>query len=156
MIEKVDNLDIVPKDIKELLVTDEGEFIPIGNNIYRLKQFSIKKHFELLYFISEYYSIYNDIFNKNTDKNLEINQFFGILSKELIKSELLDKFFKTILPELHDTVDNITQQQLEYLIGVIYKQNFLSKSLPIKNQETRLSIHKMKEMLGLNLKQKSK
>lgn len=142
---------MVPEDIKELLSTGKGEFIVIGDNVYQLKPFGVKKHFELLDFISTYYTLYNKVF-KQSD-NLKITKFFGNLSKELKDSGLIDDFMKTFFPEIPNAADDITKPQLDYLLGVIYKLNFLSKNLPIQNQETRISIHKMQEMLGLNLNQ---
>jgi hypothetical protein len=149
MIEKVEKISVVPKDIKELLINEKGEYIAIGDNIYTLKPFGVKKYFELLYFITTYYEIYNEIFDKND--NIKITNFFGILSKKIIDNELIDKFMNSFFPEIPNAADDITEIQLTYLLGVIYKLNFLSKNLPIKNQEIRLAVHKMQEMLGLNL-----
>lgn len=142
---------MVPEDIKELLSTGKGEFIAIGDNVFRLKPFGVKKHFELLYFISNYYTIYNDIFTEID--NLKITVFFGKLGKKLKDSGLIDEFMKSFFPEIPNAADEISKPQLDYLLGVIYKLNFLSKNLPIKDQEMRISIQKMQEMLGLNLNQ---
>jgi hypothetical protein len=151
MIEKVESINMVPDDIKELLSTGKDEFIVIGEQVYRLKPFGVKKYFELLAFISTYYTLYNDVFTESD--NLKITKFFGNLAERLKDSGLIDEFMTSFFPEIKDAADEITKQQLDYLLGVIYKLNFLSKNLPIQNQEIRLSIHKMQEMLGLNLSQ---
>jgi len=151
MIERVDNINMVPEDIKELLFTEKGEFIAIGEEVYRLKPFGVKKYFELLHFISIYYTLYNDVFAESN--NLKITSFFGSLAKKLIDNELIDDFMKTFFPEIPEGAENINKPQLDYLLGVIYKLNFLLKDRPIQDQATRLSIHKMQEMLGLNLNQ---
>jgi len=149
MLTKVDKIDIVPEDIKELLIPDKGEYIPIGTNIYDLKPFPVKKYFELLHFMSKYFTEYNEVFANKKDQG--ITEFFGSLSKQLLDTGLIDEFMKTLFPEIPDGSDIISFDQLKYLLGVIYKLNFLSKSHQIKNLEMRNASAQMMKMLGLNL-----
>jgi hypothetical protein len=152
MIEKVDNINIVPEDIKELLMTEKGEYIVIGDNVYILKPFNIKKYFEILHFISTYFSSYNETFSNMKDEN-NISEFIGCLSKRILENDLIEEFMKSFFPDIPNASNDITKKQLDYLLGAIYKLNFLSKPLLIKNQEMKLSIQRMQIMLGLNLAQ---
>lgn len=149
MLTKVDKIDIVPDDIKELLLPAKGEFVVIGTEVYDLKQFPVTKYFELLYFMSKYFSEYNELYNNSEGANLY--EFFGLLSQKLKEKELINEFMSTLFPEIPDGADVITFDQLRYLLGVIYKLNFLSQNRQIQNMEIRTSVHKMMQMLGLNL-----
>lgn len=149
MIKKVENTNIVPDDIKELLIPEMGEYVPIGENIYELKQFSAKSYFTLLSFISKYYESYNEIFSKN--ENATVNEFVGKLAEKMLSTNLLDEFMSAILPEIEEPSNLITWDQLQYLLGVIYKLNFLSQRRQINNMEIRTSISQMLNTLGLQM-----
>jgi hypothetical protein len=149
MLTKVEKVDIVPDDIKELLLPEKGEYVVIGSNVYDMKQFPVTKYFELLFFMSKYFSEYNELYA--TSEGVNMYEFFGLLSQKLKEKHLIDEFMNTLFPELPNAAEEITFDQLRYLLGVIYKLNFLSQDRPIQNLETRTSIHKMMQMLGLNL-----
>lgn len=140
---------MVPDDIRELLLPETGEYIAIGANVYNMRQFPVKKYFQLLHFMSKYFTEYHDVFNSKKEQG--IYEFFGQLSGKLLETALVDEFMKSLFPEIPDAADEITFDQLKYLLGVIYKLNFLSRSLQIQNLETRNASDKMMKMLGLNL-----
>lgn len=149
MIKKVETIDMVPDDIRELLQPEKGEYIAIGSNVYELKQFPVKKYFELLYFMSKYFTEYNDIYN--TKSNQGIYEFFGLLAGRLLETRLIDELMETMFPEIPNGADEITYDQIKYVLGVIYKLNFLSQNRQIQNMEVRAANQKMMQMLGLNL-----
>ena len=149
MLTKVETIDMVPDDIKELLLPNTGEYVVIGSSVYNLKPFPVKKYFELLHFLSKYFTEYNEVFADQKEQRMV--SFLGALTKKLIDKNLLDEFMSALFPEIPEAVDNITFDQLKYLLGVIYKLNFLSKNRQIQNMEMRTASAKMMQMLGLNL-----
>lgn len=140
---------MVPDDIRELLLPEKGEYIVVGSNVYDLKQFPIKKYFELLHFMSKYFTEYNDVYNNREGSG--VFEFIGVLAKRLLDTGLIDELMKNFFPEIPDAADVITFDQLKYLLGVIYKLNFLSRNHQIQNMEMRGANAKMMQMLGLNL-----
>lgn len=140
---------MVPEDIRELLLPDHGEYIAIGNSVYDIKQFPVKKYFELLHFMSKYFTEYNEVYNSKTEQGLL--EFFGLLANKLLETRIVEDFMSTLFPEIPDAADVITFHQLKYLLGVIYKLNFLSQNHQIQNLEIRTANNKMMQMLGLNL-----
>lgn len=149
MITQVDNIDMVPDDIKELLLPDSGDYVAIGNKVYELKQFPIKKYFELLHFMSKYFTKYNLVYKEDIEGG--VYGFLGTLAGKLLEENLIEDFLNVIFPEIKEENANITYPQLKYLLGVIYKLNFLSTNHQIQNMEMRLAHDQMMKMLGLNL-----
>jgi vacuolar-type H+-ATPase catalytic subunit A/Vma1 len=149
MIKKVDNINMVPDDIKELLLPDKGELVAIGNTVYELQQFPVKKYFELLNLMSKYFTEYNSIYQEKEDQG--IIEFFGKLAAKLQDLNLVEELMDTIFPDIGDDKNKITFDQLKYLLGVIYKLNFLSRNHQIQNMETRAAYNKMIQMLGINM-----
>lgn len=152
MIKKVAKIDLVPADLQELLLPETGEYVAIGHNIYEMFPFPVEQYLKLLGFMGKYFNTYNDIFKTdNPDepkKNLSNTEFFGELAKSLIRNNILDEFF-SLFPDIEEDLKNITIDQLTYLLGIIYKLNFLSKKKPIVNLQTQAAMQKMMAMLGL-------
>lgn len=151
MITKVDKIDMVPDDIKELLLPDRGEMVVIGQDVYNLHQFPVKPYFALLGFLSKYFTEYNEVYASHKNETLNTYEFLGILAKKLLDSGLVEEMLSGLFPEIPDAAEKITYDQLQHLLGVIYKLNFLAKSRQIRNMETRNATDKMMKMLGLSL-----
>jgi vacuolar-type H+-ATPase catalytic subunit A/Vma1 len=140
---------MVPDDIKELLLPDKGELVAIGNNIYEIQQFPVKKYFELLNLMSKYFTEYNSIYQEKEEQG--IIEFFGKLAGKLQEQNLVEELMDTLFPDIGEDKNNITFDQLKYLLGVVYKLNFLSQNHQIQNMETRMAYNKMIQMLGINM-----
>ncbi len=149
MIKKVSNVDLVPDDLKELLITDTGEFVAIGSNIYELQPFPAKEYLQLLDFMGEYFSSYNKIFENLNQNNLHSLEFFGKLAKSITDNDMLNKLF-LLFPDIQEDLSKITFEQLRYMLGMIYKLNFVVKKNQIKNIENRAAVNNMMKMLGMN------
>jgi hypothetical protein len=149
MIKKVDNLNLVPDDIKELLIPSVGEYVPIGNSIYEIYPFPVVKYFELLSFMNKYFVKYNEIFIDN--ENMNKMEFLSKLATTILNNNMLKEFVDIIFGEVDTIIDDITHDQLLYLLGVVYKLNFLSQSRPIMNMEVRTGTNQMMKTLGLGM-----
>lgn len=146
MIKKVNDINLVPEDLQELLLPEKGEYIPLGSNIYEIFPFPIEQYLKLLSFMGKYFTAYNKTFAEK--EKLSNSEFFGALAQSLIDNTILQEFFK-LFPDIECEVDVITFQQLQYLLGIIYKLNFLAKKKLSHNLQTNTAIHKMQEMMGL-------
>jgi len=149
MIKKVDNLNLVPDDIKELLMPSVGEYVPIGNSIYEIYPFPVVKYFELLSFMNKYFVKYNEIFIDN--ENMNKMEFLSKLATTILNNNMLKEFVDIIFGEVDTIIDDITHDQLLYLLGVVYKLNFLSQNRPITNMEVRTGTNQMMKTLGLGM-----
>lgn len=148
MIKKVTKIDLIPQDLQELIVPENGEYVPIGKNVYEIFPFSIQQYLTLLGFIGKYFNSYNSVIEDGRHKTPLV--FFGLLAEKLIEDDLMPEFFK-IFPDLEEDFQFITKDQLVYFLGMIYKLNFLLKKNPMQNMENRAATTKMLEMLGLTI-----
>lgn len=147
MIKKVSNMDMVPADLQELLLPDKGEYVPIGRHMYEMFPFSITQYLKVLDFLGNYFSIYNEVYEQH--KDLQTMQFFGVLAKGLIENNLISKLIE-LFPDISEDVEDITNEQIIYLLSIIYKLNFLVKKNPIKDIQTKIANQKVLEMMGLS------
>jgi hypothetical protein len=147
MIKKVNDINLVPDDIQELLIPETGEYVPINKTVYEIFPFSITQYMTVLSFIGKYFNTYNSILGNG---ELNSTEFFGLLAGKIIESNLLFELFK-IFPDIKDDIAEITKPQLIYLLSVIYKMNFMVKKNIIANLQTRTAMNKMLEMMGLTI-----
>ncbi len=147
MIKKVNDINLVPTDLQELLLPEKGEMVPIGRNVFEMFPFPVEQYLKLLSFLSKYFNAYNDTFAE--DKNIKQNQFFGALANSLLEHNILSEFF-SLFPDIEEDSKEITFEQLQYLLGIIYKLNFFSKKKPIQNLQTKAAMERMQDMMGLS------
>jgi hypothetical protein len=146
MIKKVQDINVVPEDLQELLLPENGEFVPIGTNMYELYPFPIEGYLKLLGFLGKYFTSYNKTFT-NKDGMTSVD-FFGNLANSILNDNILTEFAK-LFPDIEAEINEITFEQLQYLLGIIYKLNFMIKK-KTRNPQNNRAIQEMMEMLGLS------
>lgn len=146
MIKKVTNINLVPEDLQELIIPETGEYVVIGSNVYEIFTFPVESHLKLLSFFSKYFTAYNQTFDDNNKMTNQV--FFGKLAQIMLDNNIVDEFFK-IFPDIEGGAAVITFEQLQYLLGIIYKLNFLTKKKIFQNLHTNIAMQKMRETMGL-------
>ncbi len=149
MIKKVENINLVPDDVRELLMPTVGEYVAVGSSIYEIYPFPVVKYFELLSFMNKYFIKYNEIFVENDNMNKV--EFLSKLATTILENNILKEFIDIIFGEIDTVINEITHDQLFYLLGVVYKLNFLSQNRPIANLEIRTGTTQMMQTLGLGM-----